>query len=464
MKSRRYLLLTGLVVVAVIFTAIAVWLPGRHAGSTRPGDQREIAKDGEGEELAGHGHGEKGAGKSDDELSLDEIAAARCEHNVPTYECDACRYEVGVVKLSPSLMKDSSSDADGLIRTENAARRRVAPALNVTGEVQLNENTQVHISPRISGIIESVQVDIGARVKRDDVLFNINSVEFGKALSAYELSRALTALSEKSFEREKSLFERKIASEQDMIAAEMAYERHRTELKAAEQTLHVLGLTEEELAGLLAGLEKGVHGTEIGRLPVRAPFDGTIIEKHAVVGGLVEPGKDVMLLADLATVWVWADIYEVDLPRVLQAEKQGPIPVEIFVLAFPERPFQGHIDYVGATMTEKTRTVKVLATVENKEGLLRPGMFCEIRIRVSNGEEVLAIPKAALLSDEGRDFAFAHWKEDFYVRRLVKRGRDFFDCVEILEGLNPGDTVVTEGAFLLKSDVLREKMGAGCAD
>ena len=74
------------------------------------------------------------------------------------------------------------------------------------------------------------------------------------------------------------------------------------------------------------------------------------------------------------------------------------------------------------------------------------------------------MPRAAVLSDEGKYFVFKHWKDDFFVRQDVRKGREFFGMVEILEGLQAGDTVVTDGAFLLKSDVLREKMGAGCAD
>jgi cobalt-zinc-cadmium efflux system membrane fusion protein len=245
-----------------------------------------------------------------------------------------------------------------------------------------------------------------------------------------------------------------------MIDAQMTYEQHKTERDAAKQALHVLGLTDE----VLSSIDRGERGVRAGSLPVRAPLEGTIIEKHAVVGELVEPGSDVMLLADLTTVWVWADIYEQDLSRLIQARNLGPIPVNVLVRAFPGKPFEGKIDYVGATMEERTRTVKVRATVENSERLLRPGMFCEIRMGISTREEVLAIPKVALLSDEGCDFVFRHWKEDYYVRRPVKKGREFPDRVEIIEGLEPGDRIVADGAFLLKSDILREKMGAGCAD
>jgi cobalt-zinc-cadmium efflux system membrane fusion protein len=242
----------------------------------------------------------------------------------------------------------------------------------------------------------------------------------------------------------------------------MVFEQHRTDLKASEQTLHVFGLTEDDLAGIL----NPSHGAGAGSLPVRAPVAGTIIEKHAVVGEMVEPGKDLMLLSDLTTVWVWADVQSRDLAHLLAAEKRGPVAVEITVAAFPDRQFKGVLDYVGATMDEQTRTVKVRATVENSGFELRPGMFCEAAISLGNGqaEDVLAVPRVAVLADEGKSFVFKHWKDDFFVRQDVRKGRDFFGTVEILDGLQAGDAVVAEGAFLLKSDVLREKMGAGCAD
>ncbi|MFH1681562.1 MAG: efflux RND transporter periplasmic adaptor subunit, partial [Candidatus Eisenbacteria bacterium] len=97
-------------------------------------------------------------------------------------------------------------------------------------------------------------------------------------------------------------------------------------------------------------------------------------------------------------------------------------------------------------------------------GLLRPGMFCTARLFLGGGEEVLALPRDALLADEGEEFVFRHMEEDYYVRRPVRRGREFAERIEVIEGLEAGDRVVVEGAFLLKSDVLREKMGAGCAD
>lgn len=406
----------------------------------------------------GHGHAAEPA--TAPSASIEERVSVKCEHDVPTYRCAECRYEVGVVKLDASLLK--REDGGGLVRTQSVARTKVFPTLPATGEIAMNENASVHISPRIAGIIESVPVDIGARVEAGDILLVMASVELGKVLVDYKRNRTLSDLSGKILARETRLREQKVGSEQDTIAAQMTYEQHRTDLEASEQTLHVLGLTE----GDLTAMHESSHGPRVGRLSVRAPAAGTIVEKHAVTGEMAEPGKDLMLLSDLTTVWVWANVHSRDLARLLVATKRGPMAVEISVDAFPGRQFKGMLDYVGATMNEQTRTVRVRATVENHDLDLRPGMFCEATISLGNGqaEEVLAAPRSAVLSDEGKSFVFKHWKDDFFVRQDVRTGREFFGMVEIIEGLQAGDTVAAEGAFLLKSDVLREKMGAGCAD
>jgi cobalt-zinc-cadmium efflux system membrane fusion protein len=406
----------------------------------------------------GHGHAAEPAPVGS--ASLEERLSAKCECGVPIYQCAECRYEVGLVKLDASLLK--RADGGGLVQTQTVSRTQVSAVLPTTGEVALNENAAVHISPRIAGIIESVSVDIGARVKAGETLFTLASVELGKALAEFERNRTLSDLTEKVLARETKLREQKVGSEQDVIDAQMAYEQHRTDLQASEQMLHVLGLTE----GDLASMREPSHGAGAGRLSIRAPIAGTIIEKHAVSGEMAEPGKDVMLLSDLTTVWVWANVQSRDLARLLAAEKRGAVAVEVTVSAFPDRQFKGVLDYVGATMNEQTRTVKVRATVKNPDWELRPGMFCEVALSLANGqsEEILAAPRAAVLADESKAFVFKHWKDDFFVRQDVRKGRDFFGMIEILDGLQAGDTVVTEGAFLLKSDVLREKMGAGCAD
>ena len=436
----------GVSLVVLGFAVLTAVMAGCGKGAMRETQAAKPEADGE----------KEGGGRT---LTMDEVLKARCSHGL-TIECAECRYEVGVVKVDASLIAQVGGSSTGLVRTLQVAKKKVATSIRITGELAVNENAAVHVSPRIPGIISAVNVDIGAQVKKDDILFTMDCVELGGALSDYERNLAMTALSEKTFQREKGLYEQKVGSESEMIEAQMRFEEYQASLKASEQKLHVLGLSE----GDIAAIAPTNHASLGGSLAVRAPISGTIIEKHAVSGELVEPGKDVMVLADLTTVWVWGGIYERDLANVLTRMAKGVIPVEVAVPAFPGRIFAGHLNYVASIMDEATRTVKVRTVIPNKDHLLRPGMFCEVRLLLTSDEDVLAIPKAALLSDEGVDFVFKHMKDDYFLRQNVTKGRAFDDTVEILKGLEPGLTLVAEGAFLLKSDVLRSKMGAGCAD
>lgn len=409
----------------------------------------------------------KGGGEAEEEqqegvvgdLTVEQVLQAQCPHGL-TLECAECRYEVGVVKVDPSLMKPAEGADSGLVRTLRVAPSKMTTAVNITGEVRMNENSAVHLSPRIPGVIRAVNADIGAEVKKGDVLFTLDSVELGQALSDWEKNLAMAELSEKNFQREKSLYDKKVGPESDMIEAQMKHEEYQIALKASEQKLHVLGLSADDVAKI----DPNNHDSLSGALAVRAPINGTIIEKHAVVGELVEPGKDTMVLADLDSVWVWGGVYERDLGLVLKGKLADGIAVELSVPAYPDTLFRGQMNYIGATMDEATRTVKVRTVIDNKDRLLRPGMFCQGRILITTDEEVLAIPKVALLSDEGVDFVFTHMKDDYYLRTNVKKGRDFAEGVEILKGLASGQMIVTDGSFILKSDVLKAKMGAGCAD
>jgi cobalt-zinc-cadmium efflux system membrane fusion protein len=393
------------------------------------------------------------------DLTVDEVMKAKCPHGL-TIECAECRYEVGVVKVAPALLKRGAGSGTGLVATIQVAMSKMTTAINITGEIRMNDNAAVHVSPRVPGIIRAVNVDIGAEVKKGDVLFTVDSMELGEALSDYEKNVALAELSGKTFQREKSLYEQKVGAESDLIEAQMRFEEYQTARKASEQRLHVLGLSESEIGAL----SPTNHSSLSGALDVRAPMSGTLIEKHAVVGELVEPGKDVMILACLDDVWMWGGLYERDIGILLKRRAATEFPVEITVPAFPDVVFRGTMNHVGAVIDESTRTLPVRTVIDNKDRRLRPGMFCRGRILVSTDEAVLAVPKMALLSDEGVDFVFTHMKDDYFLRVNVTKGREFADGVEIKKGLTLGQTIVTEGGFVLKSDVLRSKMGAGCAD
>ncbi len=388
----------------------------------------------------------------------EELFTVKCECNIPQYTCDECRYELGLVKLDASLI--AAPGKAGLVKVLPVTKRNAQSLLSLNGEIALNEAALWHVSPRVSGNVRAIKTDLGKTVKKGDVLFEIESPELGLAVGMYRKNKALAALALKNLEREKSLVAQKLSPEADAVDAQMKYDEYRVELESAGNTLGVMGLDAKAIAALTADGQAGKPSV----LPVQAPQSGTVIQKHLDMGETIERGKDVLTVADLSSVWVWLKVYEGDLAVLASEAKKGALRVQIAVSSLPERTFEGKIDLISAIMDEDTRTVKIRSVLANADGLLRPGMFCAANIVFETAEKVIAVPKNAVMFDEGKYFVFRMVRDGFALRADVEPGRVFADSIEITRGLNEGARIVTEGAFVLKSDVLRAKMGAGCAD
>ncbi len=401
----------------------------------------------------GHGHGEGGDERSDLDQPVEALMAQSCEHGKKTFECAECRYEVGVARVPRELLED------GLVKTATAARRRLESPLALTGEIRFDERRVTHLAPSTEAMVRSVKVSLGQRVRAGEPLVELESVALGEAQSQYLEAQGTLELARRSAERSEGLHQERIASEKEWLQARGEHEAAAIRARAAREKLLRLGLSPAEVEALPA---RG-GGAGRGALVLRAPASGVVLEMHAVPGELVRPDQSILTVGDLSALWLWADLYEDQLGRVLAAER-STLRAGVTVKAFPGEVFPGTVDFVGPTMDEKTRTVKVRIAVQNGAGRLRAGMFAAVELYLPGDQEALALPRGAVLTDEGRSFVFVHQQGEYYLRRPVETGRASVDWVEVRRGLAGGETVVVEGAFLLKSDVLRSKMGAGCAD
>lgn len=407
-----------------------------------------------GEGGEGHGHGE---GESSDlDIPVKELLATRCEHEMPTYTCAECRYEVGVAKV-PEEMFDPAKG--GVFRREAVAVREVGRSIEATGEVRLNEERALLVSPRAPGVVRSLRVDLGARVSAGQVLYEVDSEELRQAKVEFIRARAAHEVAEASEEREREMFERKICPKKDLMEAEAAHRQAGAEEAAARGRLESLGISGAEIEGL-SSEGRSLSGT----LPVRAPFSGVVLERSLGLGALVQPGDRTLLLADTSTVWVSTDLGEMDVATVLEAQRAGAVTALVRVAAYPGRTFEGTLERTGGTLDETTRTAKARVVVRNPDGLLRAGMFARVSLGVAGGGRGVAVPEKAVMEDAGRHFVFVRVEGDYYIRRPVEVGPASGGWVGVSGGVREGDAVVTDGAFQLKSDVLRSKMGAGCAD
>jgi len=385
---------------------------------------------------------------------LSVLEKVMCEHGIATVECESCRFEIGVVKLQPSLAK-------ALVETTVVKVSPAKKTLRLTGQVQLDQTRVVDIVPTGSGQVKQVEKLLGQDVVKGDVLAVIHSADLGQAKAQFLEVQAGLELANSTFEREKELYEQKVSSEADYLSALNELKAAQAYYAAAERRLRLFGLGSEQISTIKSEKEN----SQFAELVLRAPQAGTIITQNVSTGALVDTAESIYTIADLSNVWVWYDLYEKDLAVLHDRLSSGKTVVaKVRVKAFEAEVFDGVVDLIGSQVDEHTRTIKVRVQVRNEERKLKPGMFAEAEISVPLKGNITAVPSSAVLSDEGKSFVFQYWKDDLWVRRDVHLGRNQGGFAEVLNGIPTGATIVTRGAFMLKSDILREKMGAGCAD
>jgi len=441
-------LTTGLVVgVPIGWNArkLQRWSMRNEKASEKPGTHNE----GEGHGAEEHAHD----AHSIMAKSMDELEAMECEHGVGIIDCNSCRFEVGVVKIDPSLAS--------LIETDLVKEVDRNKVLTLTGQIQLDRTRAVEVVSTGSGRVEDVRRLIGEKVQKGDVLAVIHSADLGQAKANFLEVQAKRELAEATFKREKELYEKKISSEADYLDALNAYKAAEAAYAAADKRLRLFDLSTEQIAGIRDEQENG----EFADLILRAPQGGTIITQNISVGKIVDTTESLYIIAELSNLWVWCDVYEADLAVLHeQFSQKEPLQATVHVRAFEPEVFNGLVDFIGHVMDERTRTVKMRVQLKNPEGKLRPGMFVDVQVEIRKPGRVAVVPQSAVMSDVGKNFVFQQWKNDMWVRRDVATGEKYGSLVELLDGISAGSRIVTGGAFMLKSDVLREKMGAGCAD
>ncbi|MBM4040613.1 MAG: efflux RND transporter periplasmic adaptor subunit [Planctomycetes bacterium] len=245
----------------------------------------------------------------------------------------------------------------------------------------------------------------------------------------------------------------------DGLRAETAVRQAEAAADAAEQRLHIFGSDHELCEGIRARKGNG----EFAHLPVKAPMDGTVTAQHVTEGRYVKDETALFTLADLSNLWVWCSVYERDLAALQAGLADGkPLQATVRVAAFGDEPFCGAIDLVDSTVDEHTRTIRVRVQLDNTQGKLKAGMFASVEVKLPNNAKPAAlVPRDAVLADEGKQFVFQEIKDGLWLRRDVVTGRTQDGLVEVVSGLEADATVAAGGAFMLKSDILRGKMGAG---
>lgn len=337
-------------------------------------------------------------------------------------------------------------------KTVPVQRRALAQEVNATAVIKPNENRLAHVSPRIPGKAIEVKAVLGDLVEPGQTLAELDSLELGEKKAAFLQARTNLDVARRNYEREERLFKQHISSEKEYLEARGEFERSQAAYRAAQEALRLVGLADAEIERVTWGGK----GHPLSHFPLVAPFAGTVVEKHITIGELVKPDDKPYTVADLTTVWVLLDIYEKDIGRV-----RIGADVRTTVDAYPNETFQGKVTYLSNLLDPATRTAQARVEIANRDGRLRPGMFAMAAMTFpsSDGQASLVVPKDAIQQVHGRPVAFVEEHAGTYAVREVALGKDAGPSVEVRSGLTEGEQVVTEGAFYLKSSLLKEEMG-----
>ncbi|WP_347257895.1 efflux RND transporter periplasmic adaptor subunit, partial [Methylocaldum sp.] len=308
------------------------------------------------------------------------------------------------------------------VRFEIAEQRPLTRTIRTVGRVEIDERKLANVNIKIEGWIDRLYVSAtGDRVKQGQILFTLYSPDLVATQQEYLLA---------------------LQSVRDLGTSEFpeVAQGARSLLEVTRRRLLLWDITEDHIEDL----ER--TGAVLKTLPIHAPISGTVIERKAVAGMYVKPGEPLYTIADLTSIWILGDIYEYELPLI----KVGQT-ADVTLSYDPKTHFEARVDFIYPTLDPQTRTAKVRFTLANPEERLKPDMYANVELNVPLGLR-LAVPKDAVLETGERKIIFIHHGGGKLEWRNVTTGVRGAEWVEITEGIEPGDHVVTSANFLIDSE------------
>ncbi|MDF3161210.1 efflux RND transporter periplasmic adaptor subunit [Pseudomonas proteolytica] len=318
------------------------------------------------------------------------------------------------------------------IQLAKAQPRQISTLLSLPGEVRFDEDRTSHIVPRAAGVVESVKVNLGQKVKQGELLAVIASQQISDQRSELAASQRRVELARTTFQRERQLWQDKISAEQDYLLARQALQEAEIALNNARQKMNALSGS----AVLVGG----------NRYELRAPFAGVVVEKHLGVGEVVSETSAAFTLSDLSQVWVTFGVFPKDLNKV---QVGRPVKVSSAEMG---TDVMGTVAYVGNLLGEQTRTATVRVSVANPDDSWRPGLFVAVQVATDSYSAPVTVPVEAIQTVEDKPSLFVRTAEGF-VTRHVELGVSENGFVEVRQGLEAGAEVATVGSFVLKSEL-----------
>ncbi|MFD2936479.1 efflux RND transporter periplasmic adaptor subunit [Spirosoma flavum] len=350
----------------------------------------------------------------------------------------ACGHKNEETDKAPTSSADSSSS----YLTDSVRQMNPEDELTLNGTVTFDQDNVVRVFPLVSGNVQKTTASLGAYVQKGQDLALIRSGDISNYTNDYQADKSDLEVAQQQLKNISAQYKSGFASETDFLTAKNNVKKSQDELSKSSNILRVYG--------------GSTAGTGEPSFSVKAPITGYIVEKNVNTGQDLRADNQNPLytISSLQQIWVMANVYEQDIPEI----KQGQ-PVDIQVLAYPDKTFKGIISNVSSVLDEQARVLKVRIVLPNKDGLLKPDMFATIHVHLprsstNGGEKSLAVPQKAVVFDRDHYYVIVQTGKDKYEAREVKVMKNTTRYAFVSGGnLKPGNIVVTEGSLLLYNDL-----------
>jgi cobalt-zinc-cadmium efflux system membrane fusion protein len=353
------------------------------------------------------------------------------------------------------LQRYTPSPAEWASLTIQPVTKRAFRAEHVTeGKIAVDEDRSTPVFSPYAGRVTKLLARPGDSVVQGQPLFVIEAADtvqaqndFIAAMTGLNKARSALDLAQLQHKRAKDLFEGKAVplkdyqqAEANLIQAQNDLRSTQTSLEAARNKLRILGFTDESISTFQ---DKGSINREI---TIFSPITGTVVQRKIGPGQYVNSGASdpVFVIGDLSTVWLTAFVRETDASNVSVGQE-----ISFNVLALPGRPLTARINYVSAAIDPATRRLLVRATIDNKEGLLKPEMFANVTIYSPGDHAAVGVPKQALIYEGSQVRVWVAHEDKSIELRQIKPGLINGDLVEVEGNLKPGEQIVTKGSLFI---------------
>jgi cobalt-zinc-cadmium efflux system membrane fusion protein len=317
--------------------------------------------------------------------------------------------------------------------------------IRVPGTVQANAYREVHVIPIAGGIVTQVSVELGQTVKRGQPMAQVFSRDLAEAQTEFVAMSAELEADHKRLVRTQDLERMGATSRKELERAEADHQVHTAHVQEARQKLILLGFDEARIDRMNGEQLADAH------ISVPSPINGIVTARGVNLGQVVGLAQDLFTVTDLSTVWIAGNVLEDDFGVVREGSR-----ATITTPAYPGRIYRGIVDYIEPRVDPQTRTAKVRVTLDNPGLALRIGMYVDLIFTNGQGGRAVILPKAAVQMLGSASVVYVPSGDGRFLQRAVRIAGETERGVRVLDGLNPGETVVTEGSVLLRAESLRQ--------